>query len=76
MRSAWNESGRFYERRKGMMNENKAEMIIPDGICDECVNCKYYWENQDDEYMNCDGEESPCHEFIDISKKRSVENDE
>jgi len=40
------------------------KMIIPNGICDECVNCKYYWENQDDEYMNCDGAEIPCHELI------------
>ena len=40
------------------------EMIVPSGICDECCNCKYYWENQDDEYMNCDGEEKPCHEYI------------
>ena len=46
------------------------KMIIPNGICDECVNCKYYWENQDDEYMNCDGEEIPCHELINISRKR------
>ena len=42
------------------------EMIIPDGICDECLNCTYYWENQYDEYMNCDGEESPCHEYIEV----------
>ena len=43
---------------------DSVEMIIPDGICDECLNCKYYWENQYDEYMNCDGEEKPCHEYI------------
>ena len=56
--------------RKREMKMEEFEMIIPNGICDECINCKYYWENQDDEYMNCDGEENPCHELIDISRKR------
>jgi len=36
-------------------------------ICEECENCKYYWENQDDEYMNCDGEEKSCHEYIEAN---------
>lgn len=47
---------------------NEVKMIIPNGICDECTCCKYYWENQDDEYMNCDGEEIACHEFIKVKE--------
>ena len=44
------------------------EMIIPEGICDECLNCTYYWENQYDEYMNCEGQEVVCHEYIEVKK--------
>ena len=50
--------------RKEMRKMKEFKMITPNEICDECVNCKYYWENQDDEYMNCDGAEIPCHELI------------
>ena len=50
------------------------EMIIPDGICDECLNCTYYWENQYDEYMNCDGEDKPCHEYIKVTTSKLPTN--
>ncbi len=33
-------------------------------ICEQCLNCKWYWENRDDDYMNCDGEEEPCYIII------------
>lgn len=39
-------------------------------ICEECLTCRYYWENQDDEYMNCEGEEIPCREYIQNKKIR------
>lgn len=38
------------------------EMIIPDGICDECTICACYWENTDTE-NECEGLTKPCHEF-------------
>ena len=41
--------------------------------CEECEKCKYFWENQDDEYMNCGGEAIICHEFISV--KESVDNE-
>lgn len=42
---------------------DEIKMLIPDGICDECCDCAYYWENTDTE-NECDGETKPCHEFI------------
>ena len=35
--------------------------------------CIYFWENQDDEYMNCGGEAIICHEFISV--KESIDNE-
>ena len=35
-----------------------------DNICDKCMTCYWYWENQDDEYLDCEGEEEPCLEYI------------
>ena len=32
-------------------------------ICDECVECDYYWANSDSEF-ECQGQTKPCHEFI------------
>lgn len=32
-------------------------------ICDECVECDYYWANSDSEF-ECQGQAKPCHEFI------------
>ena len=31
-------------------------------ICDECYDCYYYWQNNDDIY-NCQGSKEKCHEF-------------
>lgn len=32
-------------------------------ICDECYDCRWYWQNNDTE-MECQGEEKICCEFI------------
>lgn len=40
-------------------------------ICDECLTCKYYWENMDDDYISCEGYENPCHEYIEIKEKKN-----
>ena len=39
-------------------------MYYNEDVCDECLNCAYYWQNTDTE-NECDGDKKePCHEFI------------
>ena len=45
---------------------NKQEIWID--VCDECLDCKNYWKNNDTE-TECEGEEKPCHEYSRLEGK-------
>lgn len=32
--------------------------------CKECEQCYYYWENMDDDYEDCGGDDKTCNDFI------------
>ena len=36
-------------------------------ICNECYDCKFYWQNTDDG-NECNGDTKPCHEYIDLKE--------
>lgn len=36
-------------------------------ICDECYDCKFYWQNTDSN--ECNGDTKPCHEYIGLLKE-------
>lgn len=38
-------------------------------ICNECFECKYYWQNNDTG-CECQGQGNPCHEFIKVAWNR------
>lgn len=46
------------------MNYNKV-WELADSACDDCHKCKYFIENDETAYYECEGDkEEKCHEFI------------
>lgn len=45
--------------------------ITEETHCEECEKCIYFWQNQYDEYMNCEGGMAICHEFIPIEERET-----
>ena len=39
-------------------------------ICDECYECKYFWQNDDGEY-ECQGHVVPCVEFLEMEDEQN-----
>ena len=36
----------------------------------DCVDCEYYWQNDDTGMYECQGQEEICHEFIKIKDRK------
>ena len=49
------------------LTKEEAEKALREASKD-CTNCRYYWQNTDTE-SECNGQNKPCHEFVETEKK-------